>query len=106
MENDFEMENIVRVGVVSAVDAASRKARVMFDDDGMTSGWLFCIQHFAAGIHVEPDNKHAHEGSVPEEPVHNHPKTHLTYWMPSVGERVVVLYIPVFNADGFILGGL
>lgn len=100
---DFDMKNIVRIGTVSAVDG--KKARVMFDD-GMTSGFLYCIQHERAIVNVAPDNKHAHEGATPEQPEHYHPGSVLSTWAPSIGETVVVLYIPIFNADGFILGGL
>lgn len=27
-------------------------------------------------------------------------------WMPKVNDVVVALYLPVFNGDGFIIGGL
>lgn len=27
-------------------------------------------------------------------------------WMPKVNDQVLVLYLPVFNGDGFILGGI
>ncbi|MEN6437013.1 MAG: hypothetical protein ABFD97_00350 [Syntrophobacter sp.] len=27
-------------------------------------------------------------------------------WMPSINDTVVVLYLPVFNGDGFILGAI
>ena len=114
MDDMAELQNLVRVGVVSAVDSSARKARVWFDDLGITSGWLFVIQHYAAGIYVAPDNGHTHEitdtytggGSASTVPAHNHSGTQLTYWMPKIGDRVLVLYIPVFNGDGFILGGL
>lgn len=26
-------------------------------------------------------------------------------WMPKVNDKVLTIYIPVFNGDGFILGG-
>ena len=29
-----------------------------------------------------------------------------TWWMPKVNDQVLVLYLPVFNSDGFILGGI
>lgn len=28
------------------------------------------------------------------------------YWMPSVNSTVLTLYLPVFNADGFVLGAM
>ncbi len=124
------LANIVRVGTVSSVDAGARKARVLFPDTGITSGWLLVIQHYAAGIYVDPDYRHAHGGTVSDEPNHthsapvpidpagghthtideqpdhDHPGTHLTFWMPKVGEKVLTLYVPVYNGDGFILGGI
>ncbi len=27
-------------------------------------------------------------------------------WMPKINDRVVCLYIPVFNGDGFVIGGI
>jgi phage baseplate assembly protein gpV len=112
--NQAVLENLVRIGVVSAVDKGKRKARVMFDDIGITSGWLFVIQHHEADIHVEPDNSHTHiisdtytgSGSASTIPDHDHPGTYRTYWMPKVGETVLVLYLPVRDGDGFILGGI
>jgi phage baseplate assembly protein gpV len=110
--NDNILENLVRVGTVSAV--SGRKARVAFEDTGMTSGWLSVLQHYDADIHVEPDGEHTHTitdtythgGSASTEPDHDHDRTHLTYWMPKPGDRVVALYLPVFDSDGFILGGM
>ena len=108
------LEKLVRVGNVSAIDAGQRKARVMFDDTDTTSGWLFVIQHFEADIHVEPDNSHTHTitdtytggGAASTIPHHDHPGTHLTYWMPKVGDPVLVLNLPIRDGDGFILGGI
>jgi len=37
--------NMIRVGVVRAVDSVNRKARVWFDDIGIPSGWLFVLKH-------------------------------------------------------------
>ena len=45
-------------------------------------------------------------GTASEFPDHDHlPGSHLTYWMPKVNDRVLCLYLPVFNGDGFVLGG-
>jgi hypothetical protein len=111
-DNAAVLENLVRIGTVSAVNGL--KARVKFEDTDITSDWLDVIQHFRSDIYIEPDAEHTHTitdtysggGSASTEPDHNHPGTHLTYWMPKVGSRVLVLYLPVFNGDGFILGGL
>lgn len=54
-----------------------RKARVLYRDLGFTSGWLAVLRHGAADT-----------------------------WMPDINDTVVVLYLPYFNADGYILGVL
>jgi phage baseplate assembly protein gpV len=76
MENENVLNNMVRVGVVSAIDTASHRARVIFPDKGITSGWLFVLKS---------------SDSNPR-------------WMPALGNTVVVLYLPIWNGDGFILG--
>lgn len=76
MDMENIVENLVRIGTVSAVDAGKKKARVLFrDKDNLVSGWLYVIQHSDE-------------------------------WMPAVNDTVLVLYLPVFNADGFILGAI
>lgn len=71
------MDQGVRVGIVTAVDWDHRKARVLYRDMGFTSGWLTVLRHGAGDS-----------------------------WMPSVNDVAVVLYLPVFNGDGYILGVL
>jgi len=83
MDNEDVLLNLVRVGTVRAIDATKRKARVWYDDLAITSGWLCVLQHRGALA-----------------------GTAAAGWMPGVGARVLVLYLPVFNGDGFILGGL
>jgi len=94
MENITILENIVRVGIVRTVDSTRRRVRVWFDDMGMTSDWLFVLQYPGMGVQVAPDT----------ETEHSHPGTHTTTWMPRVDDRVLVLYLPVEEGDGFILG--
>lgn len=71
------MDNFVRVGTVTAVDTKTRKARVLFQDMGFSSGWLTVLRHGQTDI-----------------------------WMPAVNDTVLVLYLPVWQSDGFILGVL
>lgn len=115
MDAEEILSNLVRIGSVSAVNQAKREARVLFSDTGQTSGWLHVLQHYAAGLYIEPDAEHTHTitdtytggGSASTFPSHDHlPGSHLTYWMPKVNDQVLVLYLPMFNADGFILGGI
>jgi phage baseplate assembly protein gpV len=113
-DNNNILENLVRIGTVSAVDNGKRKARVLFRDTGIVSDWLGVLQHFDADIYVDPDGEHTHTitdtytggGSASTEPDHDHTRTNVTYWMPKVNDEVVVLYLPVRDGDGIILGGL
>lgn len=110
MDAEKILSSLVRVGIVSSIDAATRRVRVQFPDLGITSGWLFVVQHYQAGVYVAPNGEHSHEitggGDMSTEADHAHPGSSLTYWMPKVGSKVLALYLPVFNGDGFILGGI
>lgn len=115
MNGENILENLVRIGAVTAVDSGKRRARVKFQDTNHSSGWLQVVQHCGAGLYIEPDAEHTHDvtdtftggGSASTYPDHDHlPGSHVTYWMPKVNDAVLVLYLPVFNADGYILGGL
>lgn len=69
------LDNFVRAGIVTAVDAEARKARVLFQDMGFSSGWLAVLRHGQADT-----------------------------WMPKVNDTAIVLYLPVWQGDGYILG--
>lgn len=114
MNREQCLTDMIRLGVVTAVDAGARKARVKFQDSGNTSGWLYVLQHHGAKIDVTPDGSHTHSisdtysggGSASVTPHHDHTPTRLAYWTPKVNDTVLTLYLPVFNGDGFILGGV
>ncbi len=115
MDVEKILSGLVRVGTVTDINADKRQARVKFQGENMTSGWLFVVQHYAGGLFINPDGAHTHAvydtysggGSASTEPNHDHsPGSYSTYWMPKVNDTVLVLYLPVFNADGFILGGI
>lgn len=115
MDAEKILSRLIQTGTVTAVDSGKRLARVKFKDTGITSGWLYVVQHYAANLCIEPDAEHTHAitdtytggGSASTYPAHDHlPGSHLTYWMPKVNDRVLVAYLPVDNSDGFILGGI
>ena len=93
------LSGLVQTGTVTAIDSAKRKARVKFKDTGIISGWLYVLQHYGADFYIEPDAKHTHEITD------TFTGSHLTYWMPKVNDRVLCLYLPIFNGDGIVLGG-
>lgn len=85
MKDESEvLANMVRVGTVSSVDAGRRTARVLFEDlDNMVSGDLSILRF--------PGVRDAEQRAV-------------SNWMPSVGDKVICLYLPVFNGGGAVLG--
>lgn len=91
----------LRVGKVSAVDVANLAARVRFDADDVTSGWLKVLQ--------SPPKVTA-SGKVEDDEGGDDKNVEITVavsaWMPAVGETVVCIYGVGFNADGYIIGGL
>ncbi|MCX4265359.1 MAG: hypothetical protein OSJ64_00855 [Firmicutes bacterium] len=107
----MNIENIVQVGRVSDVNKAKRMVRVIWPASGKTSGWLYVLQHFDADLNIVPDAEHTHVisdthggGSASTEPNHNHPGSTVTFWLPKVNESVLVIYLPVEDGDGFVIG--
>ena len=108
------LKGLVRVGTVSAVDEKRAMVRVKFKSEDMTSGWLYVLQHQRAQVHIEPDGGHTHRisdsytggGSARAVADHSHNGSYLEAWLPRVNEKVLCLYLPVFNGDGFVLGGI
>ena len=80
MDSEKILSRLVQIGTVSDVDNGKRRARVILKETGHTSGWLSFASH-KHDLIIKP-------------------------WMPKVNDQVLVLYLPVFNGDGFILGGI
>ena len=66
------LAGLVRCGFVTDVDNDKHMARVKYEGEGITSGWLYVLNNRRLEIN----------------------------------DSVLVLYLPVFNADGFVLGGV
>ena len=109
MDAEKMLAGLVRVGTVMSIDG--KRCRVKLDAD-MTSGWLYVLQHPGAGVTVKPDGEHTHRirdtysggGTADSEPNHNHQGTVTGSWMPKINDTVLVLYIPVEQGDGFVIG--
>lgn len=91
----------LRVGKVSSVDVANLAARVQFDADNVTSGWLKVLQ---TPPKVTASGKFYDSESGSDKNVEI--KVDVSAWMPAVGDTVVCIYGDGFNADGYIIGGL
>jgi hypothetical protein len=122
-----DSRNLVRVGIVSSVDANALKARVYYPQlDNLVSDWIPVLQHplitstEVSGAHAHAgtagsDGAHDHAGEVTSDGAHEHAvatdtaQEHahgltIVGWMPAVNDRVLVLYAQGFSTDGFILG--
>lgn len=128
MDIEKILSGLVRVGTVTDVDNVKHMARVKFQGENFTSGWLYVLQRPGGGVDVvyagshnhgltvSSNGSHNHGGQVTSDGTHNHnittqaDHTHkgttTTSWMPVINAKVLVVYLPVFNADGFILGGI
>lgn len=71
-----ELKDIVRIGIVSNVNASKMTARVKIQDQGIVTGDLKIVQN-----NVEP-------------------------WIPKVGQWVLCIFKPDGEGDGFIIGGI
>ncbi len=109
MDETNVLQNLVRVGVVTAVNPDSRTARVLFESsDGMSSEWLAVLDshpHIPAYDPAPQQTEIAGPAGAgaAEFEAHVHPVVVLP-WLPNVGDRVVTLFLPVENAHGFVLG--
>lgn len=125
----MDSDNVdLRIGTVMVIDAENRKVRVKFKDTGLQSGWLTVIQRYNEKVYIEPAGSHDHESdeaivkdiqtkthtefdkegnavAAGTSTNHNHLAT-VTCWMPQVNDTVLAIYLPAFNADGFVLGGI
>lgn len=85
MMEEQELSRLVQVGVVTAV--SGRLARVKLPETGETSGWLTVVR------------------SPPAVSVQG-VKAQVEPWTPAVNDWVLVLFRPVENGEGYILGGI
>lgn len=100
------LSQLVRIGTVTVTDPVKRVARVKFQDTGMTSGFLYVLANrpYIPDYDVPQRTEYKGGGSgYPAYEEHAHPNI-IKPWMPKVNATVLTLYLPVLDADGFILG--
>lgn len=110
----MNVEDIVREGKVTAVDNDKLIAKVWFDDLEIESDWMPVLINHAIikdypydspqWTEFETEDKVPQAGETRYVP-HRH-KLIIKPWMPKVNDMVLVLYFPVFNGDGVVLGGV
>lgn len=148
MTTEQIVKNLVRVGKVSDVNVDDRECRVIYEDTGITSGWLKVLDNhpyvhvmmsfkgseFARSAAYDtidrelgysgetfskddiPDTvdltkTYGYDMLCSECTAGTETAAHEAYfeiwpWLPKINQKVLVLYLPVFNADGFVLGGV
>lgn len=92
MSTDVLLKRLAQVGTVT--DVKGTKARVLFRESGMTSGWMSVLQISGTPVDVKQggsEDPHTHTASVGT-------------WTPKVNDTVLCIYLPVANSDGFIIG--
>lgn len=108
--DDLELivRRLVHNGFVTDTDVGRRMVRVKFPELDETSGWLPVLQRVGTSISTTENGSHTHDvpdGTASESGAHTH--TGATgYWMPNVNDQVLVLYLPILDADGFVIGGI
>jgi len=90
MDIETILAGMVRIGTVTDRDTTTGMVRVLFPDSGLTSGWLYCVQA-KAPITIGTTEEHTHAASSGT-------------WTPSINQTVLCLYLPIPDADGFVLG--
>lgn len=97
--SDNLVKNMVRVGVVTAVDESNRRARVHFPDMDIVSDFLYVLKNPPyiprKNTQQKTETAEAHEHLLTISP-----------WLPAVNDKVLCLFIPCEGGDGFILGGI
>ena len=104
----MNIEDIAREGKVTAVNNDKRIAKVWFDALGIESDWLpvLITRDFIPDYDVPQRTEYEAGGSGDAAfESHKHDLISKPY-MPKVNDMVLVLYFPIFNGDGVILGGV
>lgn len=105
-----DMESIlgrmVRVGIVTDVDVPTRRARVKFDGEDRSPGFLRVLASppFIPRINGPSRTEPAAGGSGDSAFAEHTHDVVVTPWLPRVNDSVMTLYLPGDDSDGYILG--
>lgn len=102
------VEGLVRVGTVTDVNNKKRIARVKFQSEDFTSGWLQVLntRDFIPDYDVDQRTEYEAGGSGAAAFERHKHDLIIKPYMPKINDTVLCLYLPCFNADGVVLGGL
>ena len=98
-------ENMLRVGIVSAVNADKKQVRVIFpESNDLVSDWLYVLQR---SDETDSQGGHRHTDSVGGSTSYGGGHTHkIAGWMPKVKDRVLCAMMCGEETDGFVLGAI
>jgi len=102
------LSRMIQVGIVTSVDNENRKARVKFQDTGITSAWLRVLKNppFIPTYEGLQRTEYESGGSGDSSFANHKHDLVILPWMPKVNETVLVIYLPVENSDGYVIGGV
>lgn len=106
MDLEKILAQLVRIGTVTATDPIKRVARVKFQDTGMTSGLLYVLasRPYTPDYDISQRTEYEEGGSGDAAYERHEHDLKIKPWMPRVNATVLTLYLPILDADGFILG--
>ena len=107
MDVEKILAQLVRIGTVTSADPVKRVARVKFQDTGMTSGQLYVLasRPYIPDYEINPQQTEFEAGGSGDAAYERHKHDlEIKPWMPKVNAIVLALYLPILDADGFILG--
>lgn len=107
-EDGAALAAMVRVGIVTAADNDKRLVQVQFRDTEISSGWIpVLINRDFVPDYEGTQKTEVKAGGSGEASFagHTHELT-IRPWMPKVNEQVLVLYEPIRDGQGFVLGGI
>lgn len=108
MDLNSMVSRLVQVGTVSDVDASAHKVRCLLRESGITSGWLYVLKNLPqipdANLPQHTEVKSGGSGEASFE-AHSHDLT-VKPWFPKVNDQVLVVFLPVRDGDGFVIGGI
>lgn len=96
------MDNLIRIGKVTAINKQNMQVRVHFPDDNIVSDWLSVLKRKSSVSSTGIASGGTGESAFAE---HSH-AVQLGAWMPEIDDTVLCIYLSGFNADGYVLGGL
>jgi len=109
MDIEKILSRLVQVGTVTDINTTKHQARVKFQNTGITSGWLYVLDNHPHIPDFDPAQQrtNAQGGGSGEAAFesHSHSLT-IKQWMPHVNDTVVCIFLPIFNSDGFVIGGI